>query len=396
MASIINRPNGHRWIGFKGPTGKRHTIRLGRTSKRQAADFKRRIESLLASVGMAQSPDLDTARWIGALSPELHARVAATGLFEPRVAVTMGDLFEHFLASLSVKPATRRNLGILCGNLQEFFEADRSIGAVTDTDAQRFRSWLATNGGRNGGPLATATVSRRLRRARQVFAHAVDQGWITRNPFAKLAGRNEVNRAKDFYVTAEIMAQILEVSPDAELRAIVALARYGGLRCPSEVVPLEWDAVNWERQTLRVTSPKTEHHEGQAIRTVPLFPQVHDALTELWDQTPEGQALLFPNHQMTGAGLIGRLEAACRRAGIPPWPRPWKNMRATCETELLEQHPIQVVASWLGHSPTVALQHYAQIAKEHHARAVARSQNEKSTPTRPPGGAAKPEARTVH
>ena len=39
-------------------------------------------------------------------------------------------------------------------------------------------------------------------------------------------------------------------------------------------------------------------------------------------------------------------------------------MRATREIELLQSFPIHEVANWLGHYPTVAMQHYAQVSKE--------------------------------
>src|SRR6266849_6310224 len=52
----------------------------------------------------------------------------------------------------------------------------------------------------------------------------------------------------------------------AEWRLIFALARFGGLRCPSEFVPLKWEHVDWARNRFWVTSPKTERHQGHEGR----------------------------------------------------------------------------------------------------------------------------------
>lgn len=43
---------------------------------------------------------------------------------------------------------------------------------------------------------------------------------------------------------------------DPNWRTIVGLARYGGLRCPSEVLSLRWELVDWENDRMVVDSPK--------------------------------------------------------------------------------------------------------------------------------------------
>ena len=254
---------------------------------------------------------------------------------------------------------------MILANLREFFGVQAEIRTLTVADAKAFRAWLSKHGSQEGGPLAPTTVSRRTRRAKQVFKHAIDREWLAKNPFAAEKGWSEVNREKDFSVTREIITAILEEIPNPAFRAIVALSRYGGLRCPSEILPLQWPAVNWDRQTLTVVAPKTKN-----VRTVPLFSELQDALNVLWEQAAEWEPKLFPKHQISGAGLTRKLEIACRAAGVALWSKPWQNMRATRESELLEEYPIQTVATWLGHSPKVALTHYAQVSKEHHARAV--------------------------
>jgi hypothetical protein len=60
------------------------------------------------------------------------------------------------------------------------------------------------------------------------------------------------------------------------------------------------------------------------------------------------------------------------RAGLAPWLRPFNNRRASCETDLLREFPIQSVTSWMGHSPAVALAHYAQVRDEGPRAGVAR------------------------
>jgi len=370
MATVVDRPGGHRWVQFKGLAGRRHTIRLGKVSRAHAMDFKHRVERLLSAVAMGQPPDLETSRWVGTLSSNLHAKLSAVGLVDRRAASTLGDLIEDFFASVSAKDATIRNLSIAAGNLRQFFGARRSIHAITPADARRFRAWLLASGGAKGGPLASTTVSRRIGRVKQLFTHGVQAGALQANPFAGEARGNEANRSRDFFVTSEIIAAILEQAPDAEFRAIIALARYGGLRCPAEVLPLRWQAVDWGRDILRVGSPKLEHHAGQGQRDVPLFPEVRQALDDLWHHDGEAGELLFPHYQVSGWALTKKLWAVCRKAGIEPWRKAFQNMRSTRVSEINDHFPAMVASAWLGHSPGVARKHYYQLAKEHVERAL--------------------------
>jgi DNA-binding CsgD family transcriptional regulator len=59
-----------------------------------------------------------------------------------------------------------------------------------------------------------------------------------------------------------------------------------------------------------------------------------------------------------------------RRAGLTPWPRLFHNLRASRETELVEIYPVQVVTSWLGNTPTVAMRHYLMTTDEHFEAAI--------------------------
>ena len=83
------------------------------------------------------------------------------------------------------------------------------------------------------------------------------------------------------FVTREECSQVLAKCPDHHWRMIVALSRYGGLRCPSEVLSLRWQGVDWEAKRIVVTSPKTEHHPGKETRTIPLFPELVPYLEEV-------------------------------------------------------------------------------------------------------------------
>ncbi len=53
------------------------------------------------------------------------------------------------------------------------------------------------------------------------------------------------------------------------------------------------------------------------------------------------------------------------RAGLEPWPKTFQNLRSTRETELfkLTNGNVKAVCTWIGNSPEVAMQHYAQVTE---------------------------------
>ena len=61
---------------------------------------------------------------------------------------------------------------------------------------------------------------------------------------------------------------------DPNWRTIIALTRFGGLRCPSEVLSLKWSHINWGTRRFSVPSPKTEHHPDGNSRDIPIFPDL--------------------------------------------------------------------------------------------------------------------------
>lgn len=106
---------------------------------------------------------------------------------------------------------------------------------------------------------------------------------------------------------------------------------------------------------------------------VPIFPDLQPYLHNAFDRAGAAGAV----YAVGGVGDRGREKAAGKsgwngcnlsvpfdkmvvRAGLTPWPKSLHNMRASCETDLMANHPIHVVCAWLGNTPKVALGHYLQ------------------------------------
>jgi integrase len=370
MASISNDPGGRRRILFIAPDGQRKALRLGKVTRRVAAEVKARVEAIVAAQAAGLSIDGETARWLAGIGGQLHARLTAAGLAAPRQAsepckaLTLGAWLDTYIAGRTdVKPSTLRNLKTGRAAMLAFFGADKPLGDITPGDADAWAVWLK-------GRYAPGTASRVVKWAKQFFRAARRKRLITEDPFADARPISPVDQARRFFVTREVAYKILEACPDAEWRLAFALCRFGGLRCPSELRALRWADVDWERGRFLVHAPKTEHHEGKAKRWVPIFPELRQYLEEAFEVAEPGAVHVIPRLRDTQAGLWGSLARIIRRAGLTPWPKLFQNLRSTRETELAAEFPIHVVCAWIGNSQRIAAKHYLQVTEGDFARAA--------------------------
>lgn len=367
MASIGNDSNGRKRILFLAGDGSRKTIRLGKATMKQASAFKLRIEALVAA-SISGSIDDETSRWLAELPEAMYERLAAVGLVKPRQSATLAAFIDAYVGERrDVKPATVTVLNHTRRNLVEFFGPHKPLREITPGDADEWRTVHLIGKER----LSDNTVRRRCGIAKQFMRAAMRRKLIPSNPFADLKAAVQANRSREYFVSRADAEKVLAACPDPEWRLIFALARYGGLRCPSEVVRLRWADVDWENGRILVHSPKTEHHAGGESRLIPLFPELEPHLLAAMADAPDGTEYVIARHRHRGVNLRTHLERIIIRAGLKPWPKLFQNLRSTRETELAERFPEHVVCRWIGNSRLVARKHYLQITDKHFEQARA-------------------------
>jgi len=377
MASIGNDKGGLRRIKFVDPVdGKRKTIRLGKVPQRAAESIKYRVEQLLESLNLNRPMDADLAKWVADLEPGMAKKLANVGLIpepEAKAATSLGPFLRAYLDSQAdLKSATKIVRGQVIRDLNEFFGESCDVRTILPGHADDFKQWLV-------GRLASTTIHKRLQVARWFFKAMCRRKLISENPFEGVNAPATGIKDRQQFVTREEITRVLEACPDHHWRTIVVLSRFGGLRCPSEVLSLRWQDIDWDTNRIVVTSPKTEHHPGKASRTIPLFAELRPYLEEAFELAPEGaEYVVDEKYRKAAMGPAGWMNANLRttfgkivkRAGLEPWPRLFHNLRASRETELAETYPIQVVTDWLGNTPKVALKHYLMTIDEHFEAAV--------------------------
>lgn len=353
MASIANDPNGRRRILFVAPDGIRRAIRLGKCDRKTAENVCRHVESLLASRLSGQPVERQTAVWLADIGEGLRDKLAAVGLAEAEKKNTVAEFLSTWLAGKEASgfsPNSLRAWGQTARELADLLGETRLV-KVEHADAERYRVAMQER------RLRPTTIHKRLGHARQMFADAILQGEATTNPFDRVRQRQGDPCERRAYVSVTVAQQVIEQCPNVHWRLLVALARFAGLRTPSEPFALTWDLVNWERGRITIPSPKTASR-GKGHRVIPIFPLLRPHLEAAWDAAEEGATHIFPPTMRRSTNLRTQLVRIVNRAGVEEWPRIWHNLRASCESDLASAFPLATVTKWLGNTPSVALRHY--------------------------------------
>jgi integrase len=359
MASIVNDPGGRRRIQFVAPDESRKTIRLGKIDRKGAESIARHVEALLSAKIGGQPVPRDTAVWLTEIGASLRNKLATVGLVEALKRSALGEFLAEFIANRkpTAAPNTITNLEQAKRRLVEYFGEDRAMAAITPADAEAWAAALAEK-------YSPATAGRTIKRARQFFKSALRNKLISENVFTEVKANGQPNKERQFHVDHAVILRVIDAAPDAEWRLLIALSRFGGLRCPSEHLALRWQDVDWDRNRFCVNSPKT----GE--RWIPIFPELRPYLEECFELAKEGAVHVINRYRNSNANLRTTFTKIIKRAGEKPWPKLFHNLRASRETELAAEYPIHVVCEWIGNSAAIAAKHYLTVREEDFDRAT--------------------------
>lgn len=372
MASVNKDSKGWR-VEFTLPGQKRKPLRLGKAiSEKAARDIGRHIERIIEAKRTGLPLAAETEKWLHGLPEKKRKQLVSLGLIADsgqRMSRSLGGFLDEYIRNRSdIEASTKTNLETARRWLVEYFGGDRELDSISPGEADEYRAWLASK-----GKQAANTVKRLCSRAKQFFRAAVRRRLVRENPFQDMkhliVGASPKSRIK--FIDEATAKKVLAACPDAHWRVVFALARYGGLRVPSEACLLRWQDIDWAAGSILVHSPKTEHHEGKDIRLMPLFPELRQELTAWHQKAPKDREFVLKPAISPKTNLRTGLLKILKRAGIKPWPKLYQNLRSSRVTELRNRgFRENIVAQWLGHSVKVADEHYDQLTEEQFRRAI--------------------------
>jgi integrase len=338
-------------------------IRLGRVGRRTAETIRDHINALEVAKRTDTPAPGRTLTWLEAIADDLHLRLSNARLVLPRSreTVLLGTYFDGYLARRTdLKKSTRAALLQPRNAVIGYFGADRDMASITLGDAEDFQRAMLEK-------LARATVAMYIKKLRQLWSDAMKRKLLSENPWKGVKAGSMANKSREVYVTRDDIDQIIDHVPDLEWKLLFALARYAGLRVPSEIRELRWADIHFDTGRMTVRSPKTEHHEGKDRRVIPIFPDVEAHLVNAFHAPDRDDIFVFKKLRGDNLATTGR--KWIERAGVTLWGKTWQNLRSSCETDLAGSFPIHVVCAWIGNSVSVAMRHYLQVTDDHFATA---------------------------
>ncbi|MEZ6101706.1 MAG: tyrosine-type recombinase/integrase [Pirellulaceae bacterium] len=367
MASVSAENYGGRVryrIFFRDENRRRKSIRVTGITKKAAEAIAKRIHEIVSSRISGEPVSLATAEWLKGCPDNIHDRLSQAGIVKTRIrqSATVVDWVEQFIAERrgAVEARTVLNWEATRGKLSEHF-AGVQLTDVTAVMADQFGRAMHQD-------FAKATAAGHIKRTKQFFKQARRSGLIDANPFDDVVAGVQANPERTRFIPVSDIARVIDACPDAEWRLMVALARYGGLRNPSETLSLKWTDIDWAAGMMRISSPKTKK-QGKAFRMCLIFAELRSFLEDAEAIAKTGAVYCVERYRSQDVNLRTQFRRIIERAGVEKWPRLWHNLRASRETELTNRFPIHVVTAWLGNSPRVAEQHYLTVMPEHIAMA---------------------------
>ena len=295
------------------------------------------------------------------LESDANSRVTTISMLATEYINTRGA--GQSAATIEIYQKAKRNLIDCFG--------DVDVTTIQPKNAREFWRWLIEEGnslvkkGENMG-LGTNTAKQRLRYARAFFEQAVEDELLRKNPFNAKGLKTTQTAAEKDYIPLSTIEKVIEFCPTTEWKLLFALIRTVPIRMPSEIKELTWSDVDWEANKILIHSPKTRAI-GQSARLVPIFPLLKIWLEKAFGDAEEGELYVFPSLRLN-SNLSTTAKKIVLRAKVEPWiGKTWGNffnsLRASTETDLMDEHGLRRACQWAGNSAATAMKNYALVRK---------------------------------
>jgi hypothetical protein len=309
----------------------------------------RLVTEIIACRDRGDSLPVDLLYRINELSPRVRHSLERFGLVTNRFGMTLKELFNnHEKTKQRWKKKTISHYRRWYCRLSRFFGLDTKVSSITKDEAIKFADFCEDT-------LSPCTVYRGLGSCRTIFGYAVELGVILSDPFATIYRGERTNEVRQYYVDRSTINKVLSACVDDYERLVVVLARYGGLRIPSEIRKLRFG--DFTDMLIKI------HKETKTgARDVPLFREVREVFNRLSGQPDD---LIFSGLLLKDWGPWTMLANTIERASLTRWPKLFVNLRSSCITDLCDfGYSEKTLDAIFGNSTEVRKAHYIQLQKE--------------------------------
>jgi integrase len=267
---------------------------------------------------------------------------------------TLSVLLDRFHASKTgVKFTTQQVYKRKFHYLEEHFGKDTRIDKITPADAESIKDYLANRRTLGRGKLNPTSLNKAIKDFKQIFNFAVNCGYLSKSPFENVKNGKVSHSERQFYVSKELIDSAIEACGDnLEFRALLACARFAGLRIPPEICDLRFSDFDFSVGIFTVpNSGKT------GTRRVPIFDELKPFILALQKEDKEFVFERYRKHTNIGTMIKKRL----LKCGIEVWEKFFVNLRSSCisDKERLGWKD-SVMNAVFGNSQKVRLVHHIQ------------------------------------
>lgn len=157
---------------------------------------------------------------------------------------------------------------------------------------------------------ARSTVNQELAAVRRGFRLAVMKGLLATRPEIQLPSVN--NQRRGFFSDGDFAALLVELP--LYLQPVITFARLTGWRLHHEILPLMWEAVDWEGQVIRLAQGDTKGGEARAFPSG-AAPELRNLLETQWGR--RDGPFVFHREGRCIKSFRTAWRTACKRAGLP-------------------------------------------------------------------------------
>ncbi len=239
--------------------------------------------------------------------------------------------------------------------VQQFgeFMGKKKLRYITVSDIENYKAERL-------GKVTPGTVSGDMRAVKALLSAAVDRNYLKDNPCKRVKKIRNIQQNPPRFLSKEEIERLLEAAKEHHLHSLIATALYAGLR-KGELIWLEWEDINFKRDTITVRNKDGFHTKSYKSRTIPL----NQTLKKILLDYRQKSGWCFPNTEggQNRNNLLHNFKRLCKKAGIENCNL--HTLRHTFASQLvIAGVSIYKVSRWLGHSDVKTTMIYAHLAPQ--------------------------------
>jgi len=305
MASIRKNPNSPFWIMcYRSPDGTQHQVSSKLPNKPSARNQAMHLAlELECASKKAAAPALDQFTQQVQAQKLSKKAMGIIGQSAPQPTLTpLRELIGRWLEAKELSNA--RNTHVRYHQVAKDFinfvgasRLDMPPSYIQAQDVQGFILKLAKKG------QTASNCAVKLKILRNLFKMATRQGMISHNPAEAVDLPRGVRHTREAFSVAELQSTLPYA--DQNWKLMILLGAYAGMRI-GDAASLSWNNIDLEKKTITYLPKKKAHQPGAKKLTVPIHPDLLQAILEFPVNSKTPTAPLMPAlAQLSSAGRSG-------------------------------------------------------------------------------------------